>query len=98
VYYWVDQLHHSRPQLRRQAVLKLGNVGDADPAAAEALAVALEDADALVRRDAVLAVVKLTRPGESIIARLKVMVSSDRDALVRDVAQRALRKFNAVLE
>ena len=32
---WVKDLHDPRPQVRRQAVLKLGNVGDADPSAAE---------------------------------------------------------------
>ena len=32
---WIADLHHAKPQVRRQAVLKLGNVGDHDPAAAE---------------------------------------------------------------
>ena len=50
---WVADLHDPKPQVRRQAVLKLGNVGDADPAVAEGLAEALRDTDALVRRAAV---------------------------------------------
>ncbi len=35
---WVADLHDPRPQVRRQAVLKLGNVADADPTVAESLA------------------------------------------------------------
>jgi len=87
------ELRDPRPQVRRQAVLKLGNVGDADPAAAAGLAEALRDADVLVRRDAVLAVVKLKSPGDAIIAGLGTMCRSDRDPGVRDVAKRALAKL-----
>ncbi len=35
---WVAELHNPKPQVRRQAVLKLGNAGDSDPAVAPALA------------------------------------------------------------
>jgi HEAT repeat protein len=92
---WLAALHDPRPQNRRQAVLKLGNVGDADPAAAEGLAEALHDTDALVRRTAILAVAKLTKPGETILAQLKVMSESDRDTLVRDHAKKAIAHFGA---
>ena len=34
---WVADLHDPKPTVRRQAVLKLGNVGDADPSVAERL-------------------------------------------------------------
>jgi vesicle coat complex subunit len=95
---WVAEVHHPDPRVRRQAVLKLGNVGDADPAAAEALAAALNDTDALVRRDAVMAVVKLSSPGPLITMQLKSMSASDRDPKVRDVAKRALVKLNAFTE
>jgi HEAT repeat protein len=94
---WLADLHNPKPQVRRQAVLKLGNVGDADPAAAEGLAEALRDTDALVRRAAILAVAKLTKPSEAILAQLKVMSESDRerDALVRDHAKKAITHFGA---
>jgi HEAT repeat protein len=75
--------------VRRQAILKLGNVGEADPAVSEGLAAALGDQDATVRREAVLAVVKLKQPGAAIIERLETMTRHDRDAKVRDAAQRA---------
>lgn len=92
---WLADLHDAQPRVRRQAVLKLGNVGDADLAAAEGLAEALRDTDALVRRDAVLAVAKLTKPSETILARLRVMSESDRDTLVRSHAQKATTHFGA---
>jgi hypothetical protein len=87
---WVAALRDPKPKVRRQAVLKLGNVGDADPSVAHALAEALHDADPQVRHDAVLAVVKLRRPGEAIKAQLETMSQGDKDSRVRDVSQRAL--------
>jgi len=90
---WVGDLKSPRATVRRQAVLKLGNVGDADPAAAEALAGALRDTDALVRHDAVLAVLKLGKPGDSTVAALDAMAKTDTDPKVRDVAGKALTRL-----
>jgi hypothetical protein len=90
---WLADLQHPKPQVRRQAVLKLGNVGDSDPAAADALAEALRDSDPLVRRDAVMAVAKLRKPSEAVVAQLKTMQQSDRDPLIRDYAKRAIVHF-----
>ncbi len=87
---WVAALSDPKPTVRRQAVLKLGNVGDADPSVAEALAQALEDSDALVRHDAVLAVVKLRKPGAAIKGQLETMSRGDKDGRVRDAATKAL--------
>jgi HEAT repeat protein len=89
---WIADLHDSKPQVRRQAVLKLGNVGDSDPAAAEALAEALQDSDALVRRDAIRAVAKLKQPGALIKERLESMSHTDKDSLARDLAGKALAR------
>jgi HEAT repeat protein len=93
---WLADLHDPKPAVRRTAVLKLGNVGDADPSVVEALAEALHDKEAIVRRDAVKACAKLTKPSEAITAQLKVMSESDRDSLARDYAKRALDHFGAV--
>jgi HEAT repeat protein len=90
---WVAELRDPKPRVRRQAVLKLGNVGDDDPAVAEGLALALRDPDVLVRRDAVHAAVKLKQPGDDVIARLREMNQTDPDAIVRDFAKRALAKL-----
>jgi hypothetical protein len=87
---WVAELVDPNPQVRRRAVLKLGNVGNADPGVAEGLALALRDTDTIVRRDAVRAVAKLTPPSAAIIAELRTMKETDGDSLVRDYAQRAI--------
>ncbi len=87
---WIADLHSPRPQVRRQAVLKLGNAGDSDPATAGGLAEALQDPDALVRRDAIRAVAKLQQPGALIKERLQTMSRLDKDALARDLAGKAL--------
>lgn len=90
---WVIDLNDPKPRVRRQAVLKLGNVGDDDRAVAKGLASALHDSDALVRRDAVHAVVKLRQPSEEIVAGLQEMSRTDPDATARDFARRALGKL-----
>jgi HEAT repeat protein len=93
---WMADLCDPKPQVRRQAVLKLGNVGDTNPAAAEGLAEALRDSDSIVRRNAVSAVAKLSKPNEEIMAWLRIMVDRDSDPRVRDYAKRALTHFGAV--
>ena len=93
---WVEALGNPDPHLRRQAVMKLGNVGDADPAAAEALSEALRDTDVQVRRAAVFAVVKLKQPGEEITEQLGVMSRTDSDAGIQDSALRALAKLKRI--
>ncbi len=89
VKWWVTALRDPKPQARRQAVLKLGNVGDADPSVAEALAGALLDTDTRVRKYAVFAVLKLKQPSEAIVTQLDTMSRSDLDAEVRNVAKQA---------
>ena len=90
---WIADLHNPKPQVRRQAVLKLGNAGDSDPATAEGLAEALKDSDALVRRDAIRAVAKLKQPGALIKERLETMSQIDKDSLARDLASKALARL-----
>ena len=90
VAHWVKALGDPNPKVRREAVLKLGNVGDADPTVAEALAKTLEDSDAQVRYDAVFAVVKLRAPSAAIKSTLETMSRNDKDARVRDVSTKAL--------
>jgi HEAT repeat protein len=92
---WVTDLNDPEPSVRRQAVLKLGNVGDGDSAVAQALASALHDPDVQVRRDAVHAVVKLKEPGELLLSRLREMSRDDPDATVRDFSKRALAKLGS---
>lgn len=92
---WIKDLHDPKPKVRRQAVLKLGNVGD-DPAAAEALAEALNDKEPLVRRDAILAIAKLKAPSVAIRERLEAMSRSDKDPGARELAGKAVTKLGGV--
>jgi HEAT repeat protein len=93
---WVADLHDPKPAVRRTAVLKLGNVGDDDPAVAGALLEALSDTEMLVRRDAVLAVVKLKQPSDETFDKLRDMSRDDRDPRVREFATKALAKFDRI--
>jgi HEAT repeat protein len=90
---WVTDLHSPQATVRRQAVHKLGNVGDVDPAAALALTEALHDTDALVRHDAVLGVLKLAKPSRQITDALGAMAKDDPDPKVRDIATKAVKKL-----
>ena len=93
---WIEDLHNPKPQVRRQAVLKLGNAGDSDPATAEALDLALRDTDALVRREAIRAVAKLKNPGVLIKEHLESMSRSDKDSQARDLAGKALVRLGDI--
>jgi hypothetical protein len=90
---WLDALSDPKPTVRRQAVLKLGNVGDADPAVPGALGQAIRDSDATVRRDALGAIAKLRNPSEDTLAWIKIMSDRDPDAKVRDYAKRTIAHF-----
>jgi HEAT repeat protein len=92
---WIDELHATKPQTRRQAVLKLGNVGEGDPAVVDGLTEALRDSDGLVRRAAIQAIAKLTKPSDAVLAQLKLMKEKDRDTVVRDYATKALVHFGS---
>jgi HEAT repeat protein len=92
VWAWVADLSHPKPQVRRQAVLKLGSVGGSDPAVVEGLAGALNDLDPLVRRDAIVAVTRLKEPPASAWERLEAIGRSDKDARTRDLAREAIAR------
>ncbi len=89
---WLDDLHATKATVRRHAVLKLGNVGDADPAVVGGLIAALDDSDPLVRRDAIVAVTRLKDPGASAWERIRKLSQSDTDARTRDLAKQAIAR------
>ncbi len=93
---WIADLHNPRSQVRRQAALKLGNAGDSDPATVGGLAEALQDADVLVRRDAIRAVARLEQPGALIRERLQTMSRVDKDSVARDLASKALARLGGI--
>lgn len=92
---WLAELHDPKATVRRTAVLKLGNIGDSDPAVADALAEALHDKEAIVRRDAVKALAKMTTLSNEIKAQLRMMSETDRDPTARDYATKVLAHFGA---
>src|SRR5262245_35577210 len=59
VSHWVWALQDPDPKVRQKAVVALGHVGTADPAAIPAVTGAVKDRDAGVRRAAVLALLAI---------------------------------------
>ena len=90
---WVRALSDPNPKLRKKAAEKLGNVGSSDPAVVAALCRALQDQDADVRCEAILALVKVGPDAKEAIEPLKAIGRQDRDPRVRSYAARALEKL-----
>ena len=92
--YWIEALGGQDAKLRKTAVAKLGNVGSADPAAFPAVVKALNDADASVRCEAILALLKFGDQAQEAEAALTALHQRDRDAKVRDYAAKVLEKLH----
>ena len=92
VAFWVEALKRPDPKARKRAVVALGQVGKADPAAIPALAVALADPDPRVRDEAVLALLKIGPDAREALPALE-NVRRDRDATVRDHAAKAIARI-----
>jgi HEAT repeat protein len=90
VEFWVKQLQSGDAKARRQAAAKLGNVGPADPAVLPALRSALNDADALVRAEAIRSLARCGPAAKDSVAELEQLQAHDADATVRDCAAKAL--------
>jgi HEAT repeat protein len=93
VSHWVEALRSPDARLRKQAAFKLGNVGLADPSALPSLVGALQDRDAGVRREAILALLKCGPAAQEAVSALRVLQRHDPDARVRTHAARALEKI-----
>jgi HEAT repeat protein len=92
---WAEVLRGSNAKARRRAAFTLGNIGPSDPVAVPALINALKDADAGVRREAILALLKTGAAAQEAVSLLRVMQKRDRDAQVRAYATKALDKLQA---
>ena len=79
-------------KVRKKAVLALGNVGAADPAAIPALIEVLKDKDPLIRREAVLALLKNAPDAWDAVPALEGLLT-DKDPRVRNYAEKALEKI-----
>ncbi len=91
----MGDLKHKQQQVRRQAILKLGNIGDAAPEVAPALTQALKDREPLIRKEAIYAIYKLRNVPRDTLEAVEQLSRSDRDASVRELATRATEKLKA---
>jgi HEAT repeat protein len=90
---WIAALQGPDAKLRKTAAQKLGNVGSAHPAAFPAVHAALNDRDAGVRCEAILALLKFGPAAKDAVPVLDELRRRDPDAKVRDYAAKALAKL-----
>jgi HEAT repeat protein len=90
---WVRALNGADARVRKNAILKLGNVGPGDAAVFPALLGVLKDRDAGVRREAILALLKCGPAANEAVPALTEVRQHDRDAQVRSYAAKALEKL-----
>lgn len=91
--HWLEAMQAADPKVRKQAVVKLGNLGPTDPAVYPALVGALADGDAKVRCEAILSLLKLGPSSKEAIPVLTEVQHKDRNPLVRDYATKALERL-----
>jgi HEAT repeat protein len=92
---WAEALRNPDAKVRQKAAFTLGNIGPSDPAVLPALLGALQDAEAGVRCEAILALLKYGPAAEEAIPTLTEVQQKDRDAKVRGYAARALDKLRS---
>jgi HEAT repeat protein len=90
---WAEALHDPDAKVRKRAAFTLGNIGPSDAAVLPALIGALKDADAGVRCEAILALVKYGAGAREAVPALTEVQEKDRDARVRAYAAKALDKL-----
>jgi HEAT repeat protein len=91
--HWVQAMQSPDAQVRKTAVVKLGNTGAAEPEVWAAISGALGDADAGVRREAILALMKCGPRAADALPVLVELAQRDSDAQVREYAGKALKKL-----
>jgi HEAT repeat protein len=93
VSYWVEAVRAPDARLRKKAAFILGNLGTTDPEAASALRKALTDADATVRSEAILALLKCGPAAAEAVPTLMDMRQRDPNPQVRRYAAKAVEKL-----
>lgn len=92
---WAESLRSPDATVRKRAAFTLGNIGWSDPAVLPALIAALNDTDAGVRCEAILALLKYGPGAREALARLEEIQQWDRNAQVRRYAARAVKKLRS---
>ena len=93
VSYWVESIRAPDAKLRKKAAFTLGNLGTVDPGAVSALRGALNDADAAVRCEAIVALLKCGPAAAEAVPTLNDMKQHDPNAQVRRYAAKAVEKL-----
>jgi HEAT repeat protein len=92
---WAAALRDSNAKVRKKAAFTLGNIGACDTSVLSALLLALEDADAGVRCQAILALLKCGPAGRQGISALDKLKQKDPEIKVRQFAARAIEQLSA---
>jgi hypothetical protein len=92
--HWVAAARDPSEKVRKQAIQKLGNVGNTDPAVLPVLIAALKDASPSIRREAIIAIVKYGPGAEQAIDALKTLAATDADPQIRGYAAQAAKILN----
>jgi HEAT repeat protein len=90
---WAGALRDPAAEARRKAAFTLGNIGISDPAVLPGLLGALNDADAGVRCEAILGLLKYGPAAKEAIPELTEVQKKDRDPRVRRYAAKALARL-----
>jgi HEAT repeat protein len=90
---WAAVLRDPDAKLRKKAAFTLGNIGPSDPAVLPALIGGLQDANADVRCEVIMALAKYGPGAREAIPALTEAQRQDRDATVRTCAAEALAKL-----
>src|SRR5262249_36543717 len=93
VSHWLESMHSPDAALRKKAVMKLGNVGPADPVVKPVLLEALNDRDAGVRKEAIAALMKFGADAKDAIPTLTEMATKDASNEVRASADKAAQRL-----
>lgn len=94
VHHWVETLRSNDANLRKKAAFTLGNLGPTDPASVvPALAAALKDADAAVRCEAILALLKCGPAATETVSALTDLRQRDPNSQVRLYAAKAIERL-----
>lgn len=92
--HWIERSRDPSDRVRKEAVAKLGNVGNADPAVLPALIAAVKDKDSAVRREAIVGILKYGPEASDARESLTIVQTNDSDPAVRAFAARAVQKLN----